>query len=355
MPTFKKARLLKWKRKQRRHNMKSLQLHKCDVKNIKPEISEALIEELEGVLTNIDNLSKENVEAVIRFQDNDGGFRPFIGRWIYDSDAYKRVANYTSFLCICILINADMNEVADVNSKVFDLAFNYVERHGMAGHGYDAEIDEVHNLSFFLNNGLKEFFKKHSPEHKSFEAYVTSLVNKYRDTLASGNTTVGFGVDIRKDIEKMLDVFDHTYYIAYGSNLNKEQMERRCPGSKSVQCLLLRNRRLDFNLYLTVSYDANFNTPVVIWKISEDNERNLDGYEGVARGIYRKEYIRLFVSGAYRYCLLYIMNDIPNRRNVLPLETYVKTCMIGYDNFGFNKEYLEDALYRAKHNYSGEQ
>ena len=51
------------------------------------------------------------------------------------------------------------------------------------------------------------------------------------------------------------------YYIAYGSNLNTEQMEFRCPTARPLGTAILRDRRLSFRgsktgAYLTVATKA---------------------------------------------------------------------------------------------------
>ena len=139
---------------------------------------------------------------------------------------------------------------------------------------------------------------------------------------------------------------EEIYYIAYGSNLNKQQMKKRCPDAVVVEKAMLKGYRLDFSLYLTVNKDPEYKTPVVIWKISKEDEKALDYYEGVDRNLYRKEYIIL----NHKVCLIYIMNDIPGRKNAVPTDIYLKTCRIGYRDFGFDLDILMDAYNRVNNN-----
>ena len=48
------------------------------------------------------------------------------------------------------------------------------------------------------------------------------------------------------------------YYLAYGSNLNLEQMKYRCPNAKKVDAYLLKDWNLEFRYYLTIIKDKGY-------------------------------------------------------------------------------------------------
>lgn len=41
------------------------------------------------------------------------------------------------------------------------------------------------------------------------------------------------------------------YYLAYGSNLNVEQMKRRCPNAIKIGATYINDYKLEFRYYLT--------------------------------------------------------------------------------------------------------
>ena len=71
-------------------------------------------------------------------------------------------------------------------------------------------------------------------------------------------------------------------YIAYGSNMVEEQMAYRCPNAKLIGTGQLPNHRLEFYLHATVerSRARGASVPVAVWEINEEDEQNLDYYEG---------------------------------------------------------------------------
>ncbi len=76
------------------------------------------------------------------------------------------------------------------------------------------------------------------------------------------------------------------------------------------------------------------------------DEETLDEYEGVDHGLYRK--VRLsfnFVkTGKVRKCLVYQMNET----GVMPPDSrYLQSIRQGYDDFGLDQAYLDEAVRRA--------
>ena len=71
-------------------------------------------------------------------------------------------------------------------------------------------------------------------------------------------------------------------YIAYGSNMMKDQMAFRCPGARLAGTGHIRGARLEFYLHATVEKtgEETDRVPVAVWEISEADERSLDLYEG---------------------------------------------------------------------------
>lgn len=148
------------------------------------------------------------------------------------------------------------------------------------------------------------------------------------------------------------------YYLAYGSNLNRTQMRHRCPDAYPVGTCMLKNHKLVFRRgFLTIEPEQGASVPVAVWAISRDDEKNLDRYEGYPRFYYKKEFPLVFsgregdqVREIIVDGMAYIMTDgFPIQA---PSDTYMRTCMEGYLNFGINPDFLLDAYREAK---GGEQ
>lgn len=139
-------------------------------------------------------------------------------------------------------------------------------------------------------------------------------------------------------------------YIAYGSNLNKQQMERRCPTAKPIAKGWLHDYALvfqgtPFNAHANVIPAEGHEVPVVIWQITPEDEAALDRYEGVAGGYYTKEYMTIEVAGKMRECLIYIMT--PHGYGY-PGTGYLQTIVQGYRDFNLDVRPLNDAVIKAR-------
>lgn len=147
------------------------------------------------------------------------------------------------------------------------------------------------------------------------------------------------------------------YYVAYGSNLNVAQMQMRCRGARVIGTAEINDYQLMFKgsktgSYLTIEKAEGKNVPVGVWEVDERDELALDRYEGFPNFYYKKELtltVKGIRSGEFRRrrVFVYIMHE--DRPFGLPSRAYMRTCLQGYYNFGFDPQALEDAyLYSLK-------
>ena len=155
------------------------------------------------------------------------------------------------------------------------------------------------------------------------------------------------------------------YYIAYGSNLNVQQMKFRCPTARVVGISEIKDYELLYKgsktgSYLTIEKKKGSVVPIAVWEISPDDERRLDAYEGFPNFYYKKDF-DLYVNFCYENgnkvsekitknprklsAFAYIMHE--SRKLGIPSETYVNTCRFGYAVFGFDFRYLDEAYKKS--------
>ena len=106
-------------------------------------------------------------------------------------------------------------------------------------------------------------------------------------------------------------------YIAYGSNINIEQMANRCPNSKVIGKEMLKGYELD--------------------------EHSLDKYEGFPN-YYRKELFEIDVNGEKKECMAYLMNS---GQISPPMSYYYNVIKQGYEANDMNTSYLRAALEKS--------
>lgn len=146
-----------------------------------------------------------------------------------------------------------------------------------------------------------------------------------------------------------------TYYFAYGSNLNKEQMDKRCPGAKLIGTALLKGYELIFKesqtgYYFSVRKAAGGVVPIGVWKITEKDVKELDKREGCPL-YYRRYTLELDVkrTDGETEKLSGIIYILPESNECgRPPKKYVDRCRTGFKDFGFDQKFIDDAIARTK-------
>ncbi len=129
-------------------------------------------------------------------------------------------------------------------------------------------------------------------------------------------------------------------YIAYGSNINLEQMAYRCPHSKVVGVSEIKNFELEFRGVATIVPKENMKVPVLIWELDERDLPVLNRYEGCP-SFYRQEKMSFELDGKTYKGMAYLMN-----RGTIspPSPQYYNTILQGYRENSLDESYLETAL-----------
>lgn len=130
-------------------------------------------------------------------------------------------------------------------------------------------------------------------------------------------------------------------YAAYGSNLNHDQMQVRCPKARFIGKAILRDFRLVFRFYADIQEARGCIVPVGLWKITPDCLVALDRYEGYP----------------YTYGRTRVRVQLPNRKSMdamtyfmnsdefqAPVQRYFRAVEEGYEDCGLPKHRLFEAL-----------
>lgn len=133
-------------------------------------------------------------------------------------------------------------------------------------------------------------------------------------------------------------------YFAYGSNMDRTQMLRRCPDASvvSVGSMCGWSFRINARGVATMVEARGSVVWGVVWQLSEEDERSLDMYEGVASGLYKKVTLPVLVSGGTELdALVYIAEeDAPST----PRSGYLESIVVAARMAGLPEEHVEELL-----------
>jgi gamma-glutamylcyclotransferase (GGCT)/AIG2-like uncharacterized protein YtfP len=131
-------------------------------------------------------------------------------------------------------------------------------------------------------------------------------------------------------------------YFAYGSNMNPVQMRHRCPAATPVGVATLRGWEIAINErgVATIIHDEETRgrdemgaVEGVLWAVTDKCLQSLDGYEGVARGVYRREVVQVERAENRIDAVTYVATS-GGRGD--PRAGYLELILEGADQFGIS-------------------
>jgi hypothetical protein len=131
-------------------------------------------------------------------------------------------------------------------------------------------------------------------------------------------------------------------YFAYGSNMIKNQMKSRCPGSELIGIAILAGYRFLINSrgVATIVKDPASRVYGMLWSISIENERALDFYEGVSSGLYAKNQVNVIpatAEGEPVPAMVYIASD---NKPGATRAGYLSAIIHAAERYGYPEEYV---------------
>ncbi len=132
-----------------------------------------------------------------------------------------------------------------------------------------------------------------------------------------------------------------TFYFAYGSNMNQEQMAQRCPGSELGPLVRLTGWRYFINGrgYAGVEESPTDHALGCLWSLDDEHVVALDRYEGVKGNYYSKETLEVeqLEDGSKVSALVYLSVD---REYGIPTAPYQGIVVSGAREIGLPVDYL---------------
>ena len=133
----------------------------------------------------------------------------------------------------------------------------------------------------------------------------------------------------------------YTFYFAYGSNMNQEQMKYRCLNSRPLGKVSLLGYRFIINSRGVANIIPNNYSTVngILWLINPKHELILDYFEGVKKKIYFKKYCFVTFLNQRELSLIYIaFNKVIGN----PRKGYLEKVINGAKSFNAKKKWINE-------------
>lgn len=251
-------------------------------------------------------------------------------------------------LATAILIELYYDEEVE-NYNVFDLldkAIRFIVKRGFNGVGYEAEEGFIICANIFNSENVNRFVNEQKSKFIDFYYLIIDIPKRLK-SIKESETNWIISKQTKEDANKILDNLyiknNKTLYFAYGSNMDKIQMEDRCKDSEFLGKAKIRGYKLNFRksnsgYYATLDRDNSSFVEGVLWEISSEDEINLDRYEGVHARCYIKKNLPILQKGKKLNALVYILPE--TKESGKPYDYYYDGIKKSYEEYGFNKDNL---------------
>ena len=124
-------------------------------------------------------------------------------------------------------------------------------------------------------------------------------------------------------------------YFAFGSNLNRKQIKRRCKNSRFISRHILKNYQLVFrSKYGAADIQRKKGSSVLgaIYDINKTDEKKLDAYEEFPK-VYVKKYFKIWGKKV----MFYYMSS--KTKQTEPTRRYLNSIIQGYKDCGYKNSH----------------
>ena len=197
---------------------------------------------------------------------------------------------------------------------------------------------DSHYMASFIKGGIGEFLETQRTLCPQFHNMIHNYIHDYNSAMPPYQDSSYY--EAAKNLVSKGSIRTR-FYIAYGSNMDRQQMLGRCPDAVFAGTTYIKNWQLTMPFYANIIPAPGRRTPAIVWKITAQDESELDRYEGYP-SLYDKKNIIITVNDTHISALAYVMTDeYKNCTDKKARPGYEELIMSAYKAAGFSEsEYL---------------
>lgn len=132
-----------------------------------------------------------------------------------------------------------------------------------------------------------------------------------------------------------------TLYFAYGLNMERAAMARRCPGARALGAGILEGHRFVVTRdgYASVVRDAAHQVHGVLWRLTPRDVVVLNAFESLDTGLYRRAFLPILSGGKRVRAMIYLGRSAHTGR---PRPGYIARVLAGAKDWDLPPEYRRE-------------
>lgn len=169
-----------------------------------------------------DNTWRENLAAIINFQDTDGSFK-LVDSYEIESDCRVHYCHVPTYLCTAVIMKAFLYNPDFLTGKEDIILPSALEKccaRGLEGQGFDDISGQIEAMRIFIRGGVHKFIRRYPNMCLKFTGMIYNIVDGYRRCLKEKKTVFNYGEGHEKDFREITSFFpDETNIFVYGTLL----------------------------------------------------------------------------------------------------------------------------------------
>lgn len=276
------------------------------------------------------------LEELSEYQDEDGSFKLF-DSYKVPNDARVDYCHMPTYMGAAIMMRELLSGRTDMRGAL-EQALKASMLRKLRGHGYEAEEERVAAISLFIRGGLRDFLQTKREICPEFHQMIHNIIHYYDKAIKTKDTVRGWGIDYHAQWQGIIDNLstDSKLYIAYGSNMSKNQMLTRCHSAICGGKAHIEDWQLTMPFFANIEPSKGSLTPGLLWEINASDERMLDRHEGYP-SCYVKTNTIVVANGLRLSAMAYVMTDTHKQSGRTASKAYVECIIQGYRDAGFSE------------------
>ena len=292
-----------------------------------------------------DEMWRENLQAIIDYQDADGSFK-LMDSYQVPIDARIDFCHTPTYICSAILMKAFLTDetlLGISGEEILKDALNaccYVNLHGDR---YDEGRGQMENIQMFMQAGVREFLQYHGRLCSKFSRMMENIIMEYRDKEAENDCPVEWeGI-----VHSINHYFAHSNVFVYGTLMRGESNHEFF---LSNDWFISRAIVAGFDMYDIGYYPGIIpgegNVLGELYEVPVDAIENLDGLEGEGNLYIRRCIPLTKETGEPAFASVYIYNHDVDGLKMIPesLQPYTAEWQKGAEDYVWYVSYGSNML-----------
>ena len=233
---------------------------------------------------------KENIQAILNFQDKDESFKLF-NSYKIPSDARVDFCHEPTYISSSILMKAYLTGDCQLKERIESPLIDGLEcstMRNLRGHGLYGLEGQIKALKIFMKGGLREFIDLHPDLNSKFTEMILNIMAEFDARQEQEAFKGPWGEDYKESILQINDYFSTRKVFVYGTLMRGENNHHFLENSKCLGMSAIEGYDMYNVGWFPAIIPGNGRVPGELYEVPENDMASIDMLEGEGNLYIRK-------------------------------------------------------------------